>query len=422
MKLFTFSSFRNGWLAGLFLSFPKIFRRRWGACFFLLGVGAFPLQKGIGNLYGCRGEGSAEAGWTASGWSEFCRAGKTQNRYVQTSSSTISFRVMSYNVENFFDTSPDPICDDREFLPEGNRHWTSKRYYHKLQQIAKVITAAGEWDTPALIGLCEIENDSVLTHLLHRTPLRLQDYRFCAGQTSDRRGIRVALLYQRDKFGYLSHRSIPIRFSGKHHKNTRDLLHVWGRLITGDTLDVCVCHFPSRYGGEKESERDRMDAARTLRSVCDSLIQIRRSPYLILMGDFNDTPENRSITEGLAALPYNAERLPTEITIHGKSPILYNLFSRPLPNAPRGSHKYQGMWTQLDQMFINASFLDTSSPIHLQPKSIRLFAPPFLLTKDKTWYGLRPFRTYYGFKYEGGFSDHLPILADFEVRMQCDER
>lgn len=427
MKLFTFSALRRKGIAGLFLSFPGVFPPRWRAYFLVFLASAFPLQKGIGGFRSWKGAGSAETGWTEAGWTEFCLVGKTQDRYVQTSSPTLSFRVMSYNVENFFDTSPHPTCDDREFLPEGNRHWTPKRYYHKLQQIAKVIAAAGEWDTPALIGLCEIENDSVLTHLLRRTPLRLQDYRFCSAQTSDRRGIRVALLYQRDKFQYLSHESVAIRFSGKHHKRTRDVLHAWGRLVTGDTLDICVCHFPSRYGGEKESERDRMDAARTLRRVCDSLIQIRRSPSLILMGDFNDTPENRSITEGLAALPYHAKRLPpkqpvlskeskeSETTLDRKSPILYNLFSRPLPHAPRGSHKYQGIWTQLDQMFVNASLLDASSPIHLQPESMRLFAPPFLLTKDKTWYGLRPFRTYYGFKYEGGFSDHLPILADFEV-------
>lgn len=351
----------------------------------------------------------------------------------------ISFRVMSYNVENFFDTSPHPTHDDREFLPEGNRHWTPNRYYRKLQQIAKVITAAGEWETPALIGLCEIENDSVLIRLLNHTPLKQQDYRFCTARTSDRRGIRVALLYQRDKFRYLSHQSVPIRFSGNPHKHTRHILHAWGRVITGDTLDVCVCHFPSRYGGEKESEQDRMDAARTLRALCDSLTQNRRSPYLILMGDFNDTPENRSITEGLKAHPYRtpppSPRLQLLRRISRPSPpansledmqstafpslsdtlpsLLYNLFV-PFPSgALPGSHKYQGEWSQLDQMFVNAPLLSPTSPFRLRPESIRLFAPPFLLTKDKTWRGLRPFRTYYGFKYEGGFSDHLPILADF---------
>lgn len=399
MKSFTFSASRGGRWRRLFLFLQGVFCRRWHTCFLFFLAGTFPLQKGIGGLFGEKGVDSAELGGTEL-------------------KGVISFRVMSYNVENFFDTSPHPTCDDREFLPDGNRHWTPKRYYHKLQQIAKVITAAGEWDTPALIGLCEIENDSVLIHLLLRTPLRQQAYRFCSAHTSDRRGIRVALLYQRDKFQYLSHASIPIRFSGKHHKRTRHILHVWGRLLTGDTLDVCVCHFPSRYGGEKESERDRMDAARTLRAVCDSVALIRRSPYLMLMGDFNDTPENRSITEGLAALPYEPSRHTSqeaETPTEEGTPTLYNLFDPVSLGSSQGTHKYQGGWSQLDQMFINAPLLRSSSPIHFQPGSNRLFAPPFLFTKDKTWYGVRPFRTYYGFKYEGGFSDHLPILADFEV-------
>lgn len=326
----------------------------------------------------------------------------------------IPFRVMSYNVENFFDTSPHSFYNDKEFLPDGNRHWTPKRYRHKLQQIAKVITAAGEWDTPALVGLCEIENDSVVIHLLRRTPLRQQNYRYCIAESADRRGIRVALLYQRDKFACLGHQSVPIRFSGKHHKQTRHILHVWGKVATGDTLDVCVCHFPSRYGGEKESERDRFDAARTLRGICDSLAETRQHPYLLLMGDFNDTPENRSMTDELRARPYpirsTFSSLP-DTTPHS----LYNLFADLSSHTPKGTHKYQGEWNQLDQMIVNAPLLLPSSSICLQPGSIRLFAPPFLFTKDKTWRGLRPLRTYYGFKYEGGFSDHLPILADFTV-------
>ena len=118
-----------------------------------------------------------------------------------------TFKVMTYNVENFFDTRDNPTKNDDEFLPSGNRYWTQSRYYHKLQQIAKVISAAGEWSTPALIALCEVENDSVLSHLTRRTPLRWQDYRYIITQSPDPRGINVALLYQRDQFFYLRHDS-----------------------------------------------------------------------------------------------------------------------------------------------------------------------------------------------------------------------
>ena len=110
----------------------------------------------------------------------------------------VEFRVMSYNVENLFDTTDNPLTADDEFLPSGNRNWSHARFYHKLQQIAKVITAAGEWSTPALVALCEVENDSVLHRLLHHTPLKEQAYRYCMTHGQDTRGINCALLYQRD--------------------------------------------------------------------------------------------------------------------------------------------------------------------------------------------------------------------------------
>lgn len=212
------------------------------------------------------------------------------------------FRVISYNVENLFDTQDNPLADDEEFLPQGQRHWTPKRYNHKLQQLAKVITAAGEWTEPALVGLCEIENDSTLYQLCHRTPLRTQAYRYVCSDTDDPRGIRVALIYQRDQFALVGYESLRIPFRGG-RKRSRPLLHVWGRVVTGDTLDVFVCHFPSRSGGQLESESFRMDAARHLRRACDSLYQLRQHPHLIAMGDLNDTPIDRSLLEGLKAQP-----------------------------------------------------------------------------------------------------------------------
>lgn len=307
------------------------------------------------------------------------------------------FRVMSYNVENLFDTEKSPDKKDDEFQPTGNRHWTKGRYYHKLQQIAKVISAAGEWDTPALIGLCEVENDTVITHLLKRTPLRKQDYRYCITTGEDVRGINTALLYQRDKFQYLNHTEhcIPFRQS---EKKSRNILHVSGQIITQDTLDVFICHFPSRYSGQKETEQARTDAAVYLRNLCDSLYQIRTNCLLLIMGDFNDIPQDKSMTTQLKALPLPQTKASTNNEL-----TLYNLVY-----DSKGSHKYRDTWNQLDQIII-------SSPLHshLIPESSQVFSPPFLLTKDKTWQGNRPIRTFHGYKYEKGFSDHLPVIAGF---------
>jgi len=303
------------------------------------------------------------------------------------------FRVMFYNVENLFDTEDDPNTDDEEFLPRGARRWTPQRYYAHLQQTARVINAVGEWDTPALIGLCEVENDSVLIHLINRTPLRAQNYRYCITQGNDPRGINVALLYQRDKFQYIEHRAQRINFT-QSGRRSRDILHVWGRIITGDTLDVFVCHFPSRSGGEKETEQARLDAARSLRQLCDSLYNVRKTPCIQIMGDFNDNPTDRSIQVILNSSD-------------SKRSLLHLFADRKSLNF-EGSYKYQGEWSQLDQMMISQSWA-----VYLKQGSPRNFNASFLMTNDKTWRGQRPLRIYYGFRYEGGFSDHLPIVADF---------
>lgn len=303
------------------------------------------------------------------------------------------FRVMFYNVENLFDLYNDPETNDDEFLPDGERNWTPNRYYARLRQTARVINAIGEWGTPALVGLCEVENDTVLTHLLNRTPLRNQQYRYCMTRGNDARGINSALLYQRDKFKYQGHTSERIHFSDK-KKRSRDILHVWGELITGDTLDVFVCHFPSRSGGEKETEQSRIEAATHLRKICDSLYKTRRTPNVLVMGDFNDTPFNKSIRK----------------IVKASSPKrnLINLCEDATTLNFEGSHKYQGEWAVLDQMMVSQLWKR-----YLKEGSVRIFCPSFLLTEDKSRRGKRPLRTYHGYKYEGGYSDHLPIVADF---------
>ena len=212
----------------------------------------------------------------------------------------VPFRIVSWNIENLFDTHHDSLKNDREFLPDAMRHWNYSRYKKKLADIARVITAVGEWNPPALVGLCEVENDTVLRDLTRRSPLKELGYRYVMTSSPDLRGIDVALLYQRDLFKLLSSRSISIPPFNQ-HRPTRDLLHVSGLLLTGDTLDVFVCHLPSRSGGAKESEPYRLHAAQILRTEADSILYKRLHPQVIIMGDFNDYPTNKSIQEVLEA-------------------------------------------------------------------------------------------------------------------------
>lgn len=221
--------------------------------------------------------------------------------YGQEGKDTLTFRIVSYNVENLFDFRHDTLKNDYEFLPDATRHWNYSKYRKKLDNIARVIIATGGWTPPALVALCEVENDSVMRDLTRYSALREADYRYVMTQSPDERGIDVALLYQRNLFKLLSYQSLPVDKPRKNSRPTRDILHVSGLLLNRDTLDVLVAHFPSRSGGARESEPYRLLAARKVKHAIDSLYTIRRHPQIVLLGDFNDYPENKSVKEVLEA-------------------------------------------------------------------------------------------------------------------------
>jgi len=317
-----------------------------------------------------------------------------------------NFRVMFYNVENLFDTIDDPEKDDNDFLPDGVMFWTQGRYRNKLNNIAKVITSAGEWDTPALVGLCEVENEKALNDLTQFSPLRKMNYRFIITDSPDMRGIDVALLYQRDKFKYLEHNSYTIKFPHNPDRLTRNILHVSGQVSSQDTLDVFVCHFPSRRGGEKESEPDREYVASVVKAKCDSLMQIRKNACIVIMGDFNDEPSNKSISQTL-----NAQPVSKNVSDNG----LYNLFSGFEKRKNTGSYKFQRQWNMLDQIIVSGNMIKENCSILVLPETANIFYRDFMITDDETNGGKRPKKTYHGRKYEGGYSDHFPIIVDFTI-------
>ena len=316
------------------------------------------------------------------------------------------FRVVCWNVENLFDTRHDSLKNDHEFLPDAIRHWNYGRYKKKLVDIARVITAVGEWNPPALVGLCEVENDSVLRDLTRRSPLKELDYRYVMTNSPDLRGIDVALLYRRDLFKLLSSRSVPIPPFNQ-QRSTRDLLHVSGLLLTGDTLDVFVCHLPSRSGGAKESEPYRLHAAHILRTEADSILSARFHPQVIIMGDFNDYPTNKSIREVLEAEAPSTEP---------PSPLkLYHLLARKAKAKDFGSYKYRGEWGLLDHLIVSGNLLNQSGCFFTNEEKAKVCFLPFLLIEDSKYGDKEPFRTYKGMKYQGGISDHLPVYTDFEL-------
>ena len=331
---------------------------------------------------------------------------------------TARFRIMSYNVENLFDCRHDTLKEDREFLPDAIRHWNYTKYRKKLNDIARVITAVGQWEAPALVALCEVENDTVIRDLTRYSALREAGYRYLMTHSPDLRGIDVALLYQRHLFKPVAHRSISVPPPGKDSRPTRDILHVSGLLLNLDTLDVFVCHFPSRSEGARETEPYRLRAARLVRQAADSLLHVRQRPQILIMGDFNDYPHNKSIRQVLGAqlLPENTGGNADSSAVAAQ-PDPYGLYHLLAHQAARrkhfGSYKYRGEWGLLDHIIVSGTLLLPDAPCHTRGGDV--FAPDFLLAPDKKYGDRQPFRTYYGMKYQGGYSDHLPVWADFYV-------
>ena len=325
------------------------------------------------------------------------------------------FRVVSYNVENLFDYQHDSLKNDYEFLPDAARHWDRNKYQKKLDDLGRVIIATGEWTPPALVGLCEVENEHCLTDLTLNSVLKEAGYRYAMTESPDQRGIDVALLYQREVFKPVNVSTYRIPPLSKTRNATRDVLHVTGELPNHSLLDVFVCHLPSRSGGEKESEPYRLLAAGVLRHAVDSLMQARKNAQIIIMGDFNDYHNNRSVTEVVGAKHVT--------TLKADKKSLYHLLAaKETALKDYGSYRYHGEWNSLDHLIVNGRLLRQKGSFHIMSADdgffvkADVFKADFLLEDDDRYGGKLPFRTFSGVKYKGGYSDHLPIYADFILK------
>ncbi len=307
-------------------------------------------------------------------------------------------RTVFYNVENFFDTEDDPGFRDEEFLPESIRHWSLFRYKRKRRNIYKALAGAGGWGGADIIGLCEVENSGVLEDLTRNTPLSKYRYRYLHRDSPDPRGIDVALVYKKEVFIPLHHEVLRVGgHDGRESWRSRDILYAKGLIRGPDTLHIFVNHWPSRRGGVLHSAPRRKYAALILRAKLDSLWACDRECRILVMGDFNDEPEDHSIQDVLLA---------EKDARSGRT--LINL-CRPEDAAPaEGSIKYRGLWYRFDQVMVSAPLAQSACG-----ESCRVYAPFFLLTGDSRYTGHRPCSTYRGYRYEGGFSDHLPVVADF---------
>lgn len=314
------------------------------------------------------------------------------------------FRIVFYNVENLFDYFDDSTTIDEEFLPRGTRYWTKQRYLDKQNSIAKTLMAVGGWEPPELIGLCEIENRYVLNSLTNFTALKNAGYEIIHQDSRDRRGIDVAALYRPDKFKLLDYHFYQVNFPFDTASRTRDILHVIGQLPNQDTLHFFVNHWPSKYGGEFETQPKRLYAAQFVRNKADSLLSIDPQTHIVITGDFNDEPAEESILSGLKVELDRSSLAPND---------LYNLMYD--IRYSTGTHSFQNQWSIIDQFIVSGNMMMTNETTQIYQQTAQIFDMPFLIMEGATG-ATRPFRTYQGPKYIGGYSDHLPILIDLILK------
>ncbi|MFI5171045.1 MAG: hypothetical protein ACHQFW_01575 [Chitinophagales bacterium] len=314
--------------------------------------------------------------------------------------------ILFYNVENLYDTINDPQKDDEEFLPASDRKWNSERYDKKLFNLAKVITSAGN-ELPDFIGLCEIENEQVISDLVAQENLAPGNYKWVHYDSPDERGIDVAFLYDSKKFKPTKSNPIYIDLGGDSVDYTRDILMVEGEYQFGDKswlLYFFINHWPSRAEGEEISAPKRIAAATILKHVTDSIFAIQPGRSIIIMGDFNDTPFDKSINLVLGAKQVSNEMEKTS---------LYNLVADK-QSIGEGSYNFKGKWQALDQIIVSGSLVDNIG-LDFDLGSTKYIRESWMLYHNDK-YGDSPDRTFAGTKYIGGYSDHLPAYGELILR------
>lgn len=313
------------------------------------------------------------------------------------------FRVMFYNVENLFDCRHDSLKEDFDFLPSSDKKWTATRYWKKMNGLTKVVAAVAEERLPDLIGLCEVENDTVLRDWSRRSALRSLGYRYVMTESPDVRGIDVALMYQPGSFKLLGCQEVPVDYSGEDIRPTRNILYVKGQVMSGDTLHVIVCHLPSRLGNRRDSKERRMVAALTVRRLMDTIAQENHSAKILMMGDFNAEMSDEIFEEKILS----AQSIDSDDSNTGTSLLYEPHVVCTVSQDVKGTYRYRGIWETIDHILVGGSLRNTVT------SDVRIVAMPFMCEVEKKYGGVRPYRTYQGPVYKGGYSDHFPIVADF---------
>ncbi len=303
--------------------------------------------------------------------------------------------VVFYNVENLFDLVDEPVKKDEEFTPAGEKKWNEERYEKKLKDLAKVLTSVNKNELPEIIGLSEVENRKVLEDLVATGKLSGGNYKIIHYESPDFRGIDNALIYREDEFKVLDHFAVGIVFENKPDYKTRDILYVKGRTKNREKFHIFVNHWPSRIGGRERTEPARIAVASILKQKTDSIFSADKNAKIIIMGDMNDEPENRSLLETLGA------KSPKNETAG-----LINLMF-PADAEGKGSYNFRGNWNMLDHVIVSKNLLDEKG-FRVTDRRGYVFHETWMEYKNREG-RMSPNRTYGGPNYYGGISDHFPV-------------
>jgi hypothetical protein len=312
--------------------------------------------------------------------------------------------IAFYNLENLFDTIDTPNVLDEEFTPDGPNKWTGEKYREKINHLALAISRIGEdegWKGgPAVLGVAEVENRSVLEDLVANPLLKESNYQIVHFDSPDLRGVDVALLYRPRFFRVKSsaRASLNIKTEAGEEIFTRDQLIVSG-IFDREPVHFIICHWPSRSSGEMVTRPRRNAAAKLSRHLVDSLMVIDPKAKIFVMGDLNDDPSDESLRKYLQAAP-NPGKL--------KEGEMFNTMY-PLYKKGIGSLNYRDGLNLFDQIIITPALTGKDLSTY-KFRLARVFNSSFLMQKDGQYKGY-PLRSFAGTVWQGGFSDHFPVFV-----------
>ncbi len=310
--------------------------------------------------------------------------------------------VAFWNVENFFDTLDNKAKNDEEFLPGAKKQWGSERYLTKIQHLGQAVKEMNAKRGPDILGMAEIENKAVVEDLV-KAQFPEMKYEIVHIQSPDERGISTAMLFRTSIFKLVSVVGDTIHLSDNHP--TRLILHVILQGKNKVKVHVFVNHWPSRLGGEEKSEGNRIAAAKELRKNVDAVLTADANAAIVIMGDFNDEPDNNSIKNELKAEQFICDSANYSYSLH-------NLAWQKKRNG-EGTLKYRNQWNMLDQIIVSSSVLKTpQKAFSYICNSFQVFKADYMIEHGEKYEG-SPLPTYGGSKYLGGYSDHFPVLAKF---------